>query len=217
MPPYYVTTQIYYVNDLPHIGHIFTTVVADTVARYRRLAGDDVRFLTGTDEHGQKIERAAAGVRRWSSPTRRGRYRALEDARITHDDFIRTTELRHERAVPAILERMTAAGDVYSAKHEGWYCTGCETFYTEKELRQPGNLCPDHGTPTEWKSEENLLPPVAPHRPCSSTPQIPGSSSLRRAGEMPVHRRVADPVSREVTGALPRLGRARRSTSGSTR
>jgi methionyl-tRNA synthetase len=161
MPRFYLTTPIYYVNDLPHIGHIYTTVVADTLARYRRLAGDDVRFLTGTDEHGQKIERAAKkdGVTPIALADRVvARYHELwRRLDVSHDDFIRTTEPRHERAVAEILARMTEAGDIYVAKHEGWYCTGCETFYTEKELRQPGNLCPDHGTPTEWKSEENLF------------------------------------------------------------
>jgi methionyl-tRNA synthetase len=161
MKPFYVTTPIYYVNDLPHIGHIFTTVVADTVARYRRMAGDDVRFLTGTDEHGQKIERAARkeGIRPIELADRVvARYHQLwKTLGISHDDFIRTTEARHEAAVPAILARMEAAGDLYLAKHEGYYCTGCETFYTEKELAQPGNRCPDHDTPTEWKSEENLF------------------------------------------------------------
>jgi len=161
MSTYYVTTPIYYVNDLPHIGHIFTTVVADTLARYRRLVGDDVRFLTGTDEHGQKIERAARkeGLEPIQLADRVvARYHQLWKALgISHDDFIRTTQPRHERAVPELLRRMEAAGDIYAANHDGWYCTGCETFYTEKELKQPGNLCPDHGTATEWKSEENLF------------------------------------------------------------
>jgi len=161
MSRFYVTTPIYYVNDLPHIGHIFTTVVADTVARYRRLAGDDVRFLTGTDEHGQKIERAARkeGIEPIELADRVvARYHELwQRLEISNDDFIRTTQPRHERAVPAILRRMAESGDVYLDRHEGWYCTGCETFYTEKELRQPDNRCPDHGTPTEWKSEENFF------------------------------------------------------------
>jgi methionyl-tRNA synthetase len=169
MPRFYVTTPIYYVNDLPHIGHIYTTVVADVLARYRRLAGDDVRFLTGTDEHGQKIERAAKkdGLTPIALADRVvARYHELwRRLEISHDDFIRTTERRHERAVEAILARMLAAGDIYEAKHEGWYCTGCETFYTEKELRQPGNLCPDHGTATEWKSEENLFFRLSKYEP----------------------------------------------------
>ncbi len=160
MARFYVTTPIYYVNALPHIGHIFSTVVADTVARYRRLAGDDVRFLTGTDEHGQKIERAASA--RGITPIALAdevvaQYRTLW-ARfgMTHDDFIRTTEPRHERGVVELIRRLEASGDLYAARHEGWYCVACESFYTEKELLQPGNRCPDHETPTEWSAEENV-------------------------------------------------------------
>ena len=161
MGTFYVTTPIYYVNDLPHIGHIFTTVVADTVARYRRMCGDDVFFLTGTDEHGQKIERAAAkeGVTPIVLADRVvARYHDLWKLfGVTHGDFIRTTETRHERGVAELIRRIEAAGDFYVARHEGWYCTGCETFYTEKELAGPEHRCPDHGTPTEWKSEENVF------------------------------------------------------------
>jgi len=160
MPRFYLTTPIYYVNDLPHIGHIYTTVVADTLARYRRLAGDDVRFLTGTDEHGQKIEQAAqeAGVEPLALADRVvARYHELwKRLGISHDDFIRTTEPRHRRGVDELIRRIDAAGDLYVAKHEGWYCPACEAFYTEKELL-PGNLCPDHRTPVEWKSEENVF------------------------------------------------------------
>jgi methionyl-tRNA synthetase len=160
MSRFYVTTPIYYVNALPHIGHIFSTVVADTVARYRRMAGDDVRFLTGTDEHGLKIERAAAA--RGITPIALAdevvaRYRALWTRfGMTNDDFIRTTEPRHERGVVELIRRLEASGDLYTARHEGWYCVACESFYTEKELLQPGNRCPDHETPTEWSAEENV-------------------------------------------------------------
>jgi len=161
MSPFYVTTPIYYVNDLPHIGHIYTTVMADVIARYHRLAGDRVRFLTGTDEHGQKIERAAAqgGVEPIALADRVvSRYHELwQELGISHDDFIRTTEERHAQGVRAIIERIHDAGDFYVDRHEGWYCTGCETFYTEKELEGDDKLCPDHGTPTEWKSEENVF------------------------------------------------------------
>lgn len=161
MGTFYVTTPIYYVNDLPHLGHIYTTVVADVVARYRRLCGDRVRFLTGTDEHGQKIERAARreGVAPIELADRVvARYHDLwRLLRISHDDFIRTTEPRHERAVPRLLERMEQAGDLYLAQHDGWYCTGCETFYTEKELADAERRCPVHGTPCEWRSEENVF------------------------------------------------------------
>jgi methionyl-tRNA synthetase len=160
MPPFYVTTPIYYVNDLPHIGHIYTTLVADTVARYRRLAGDEVFFLTGTDEHGQKIERAAR--EKGISPQEQADWVASHvrtswrDFGFSHDDFIRTTETRHRRGVEEMVRRLDAAGDLYTAAHEGWYCVACETFYTEKELL-PGQLCPVHETPVEWKSEENVF------------------------------------------------------------
>jgi len=161
MSSYYVTTPIYYVNDLPHIGHIYTTVMADVIARYHRMAGERVYFLTGTDEHGQKIERAAAaaGIEPIALADRVvSRYHELWAALgISHDDFIRTTEERHARGVVAIVERINENGDFYVDRHEGWYCTSCETFYTEKELEGDDRRCPDHGTPTEWKSEENVF------------------------------------------------------------
>ena len=160
MGKYYVTTPIYYVNDLPHVGHLYTTLIADTVARFRRSRGEEVYFLTGTDEHGQKIERAAA--ERGISPLELAdrvvsRYhdwwRVLS---ITNDDFIRTTEDRHRTGVVELIRRIEAAGDLYTARHEGWYCTACETYYTEKELLE-GNRCPDHRTPCTWQSEENVF------------------------------------------------------------
>ncbi len=161
MRPFYLTTPIYYVNDLPHIGHIYTTVVADVVARYRRLRGDAVYFLTGSDEHGQKIERAAEkeGVAPIALADRVvERYHQLwREMGISHDDFIRTTEPRHADGVRALIARLEANGDLYTARHEGWYCTGCETFYTDKELLQPGNRCPIHETAAEWRSEENVF------------------------------------------------------------
>ena len=160
MPPYYLTTPIYYVNDLPHIGHIFTTIVADTLARYRRMSGDDVRFLTGTDEHGQNIERAAAreGVTPLQLADRVvARYHQLwKTFSISHDDFIRTSEPRHEQGVRELIRRIDAAGDLYLAKHEGWYCSPCELYYTEKELAAD-QKCPVHGAAVEWKSEENVF------------------------------------------------------------
>ncbi len=161
MRPFYLTTPIYYVNDLPHIGHIYTTVVADAVARYHRLRGDAVYFLTGTDEHGQKIERAAEkeGVAPITLADRVvQRYHELwRQIGISNDDFIRTTEVRHAGGVRALIDRLEKSGDLYTARHEGWYCTGCETFYTDKELLQPGNRCPIHETASEWRSEENVF------------------------------------------------------------
>ncbi|MFL6194869.1 MAG: methionine--tRNA ligase [Thermoanaerobaculia bacterium] len=160
MSTFYLTTPIYYVNALPHIGHIFTTTVGDTLARYLRMAGQDVYFLTGTDEHGQNIERAARaeGIEPIVLADRVvAKYRELRDRlEFSYDDFIRTTEERHKRGVYEIIRRIEAAGDLYTAPHEGWYCAPCETFYTEKELG-PEKTCPIHGTPVEWKSEENVF------------------------------------------------------------
>ncbi len=157
---FYLTTPIYYVNDLPHIGHIYTTVVADAVARYKRLAGYEVYFLTGTDEHGQNVERAA---QRQGIPPKQladqvvGRYHELwRTLGITHDDFIRTTEPRHARGVAAIIQRIAERGDIYLDRHGGWYCPSCEAFYTEKELGET-RLCPTHERPAEWHEEENLF------------------------------------------------------------
>jgi methionyl-tRNA synthetase len=160
MSTFYLTTPIYYVNALPHIGHIFTTTVGDTLARYQRMAGREVYFLTGTDEHGQNIERAARaeGIAPIALADRVvAKYRELRDRlEFSYDDFIRTTEERHARGVVEIIRRIEAAGDLYTARHEGWYCPPCETFYTEKELGA-GNSCPVHATPVEWKSEENVF------------------------------------------------------------
>ena len=147
--PFYVTTPIYYVNDEPHIGHTYTTVVADTVARYRRATGWDVRFLTGTDEHGQKIERAAAklGIEPIALADRVvSRYEALwKRMAISHDDFIRTTEARHRQGVDRLIEKMTDAGDVYLGSYDGMYCAGCEAFYPESQIVD--GKCPDQGHP----------------------------------------------------------------------
>ena len=160
MRTFYATTPIYYVNDLPHIGHIYSTVVTDAVTRYRRLMGEKTRFLTGTDEHGQNIEKAAAaqGIAPLALADRVvERYRALyQTFSIQNDDFIRTTEERHRLGVEALIARIQAAGDFYTAKHEGWYCSSCEAFYTEKEL-DADKACPVHGKPTVWESEENVF------------------------------------------------------------
>jgi methionyl-tRNA synthetase len=160
MKSFYITTPIYYVNDLPHIGHIYSTVVTDTAARFHRLMGEPTRFLTGTDEHGLKMEKAAAeqGTTPLALADRvvaryRDLYRRFE---ISNDDFIRTTEPRHRAGVEALIARMEASGDLYVAPHEGWYCISCEAFYTEKELDE-GKHCPVHGTPTSWESEENVF------------------------------------------------------------
>jgi methionyl-tRNA synthetase len=160
MKTFYATTPIYYVNDLPHIGHIYSTVVTDVATRFHRLIGDRTRFLTGTDEHGQNIEKAAAAqgiapieladrvVERYHEL-----YRRFE---IANDDFIRTTEPRHRRGVEALIGRLDASADLYTSRHEGWYCSSCEAFYTEKEIGEE-RRCPVHGTPCSWESEENVF------------------------------------------------------------
>jgi len=152
---YYITTPIYYVNDLPHIGHIYTTVMADIFARYKRLRGCRVYFLTGTDEHGQKIEKAAheQGMAPVELANRVvARYHEYwRDLNISNDDFIRTTEPRHQRGVAEIIRRITAAGDIYKGEYTGWYCPGCEAYYPESKLVD--GRCPDQGHEVEMLSE----------------------------------------------------------------
>jgi methionyl-tRNA synthetase len=156
---FYITTPIYYVNDLPHIGHIYTTVVADTIARYKRMRGLDVRFLTGTDEHGQKIDRSARaqGITPKELADRVvGRFHELwRQLDITHDDFIRTTDSRHHAGVHAIIQRMVAKGDIYRGDYEGWYCSGCEAYFPETQLVD--GKCPDQGHPVELTKEDSYF------------------------------------------------------------
>ncbi len=157
---FYVTTPIYYVNDVPHIGHAYTTVAADVLARYKRLCGYDCFFLTGTDEHGQKVEKAAqaAGQTPLALADRVvERYKALwETLRISADDFIRTTQERHYKAVAALYQRVWAKGDIYLGDYEDWYCTPCETFWTESQLVD-GNKCPECGRPVEKLKEKSYF------------------------------------------------------------
>src|SRR5207302_580548 len=156
---FYLTTPIYYVNDRPHLGHAYTTIVVDAMARYRRLAGDDVWFLTGTHEHGDKIAQAAAkagitpqAMADQNSAAFRATWQALG---IQYSDYIRTTEERHKRVVQAILQTLWDAGEIYLGKYGGHYCYGCERFYTEKEIVD--GKCPDHQTPLTWIEEENYF------------------------------------------------------------
>ncbi len=143
---FYVTTPIYYVNDKPHIGHAYTTVLADVLARYHRAAGDDVWFLTGTDEHGQKVQKAAekngmTPIEQCNSTV--VRFQELwKRLGITNDDFIRTTEERHWKIVQAIMQDLYDRDLIYKAEYKGYYCVACERFFTEKDLID-GKLCPD--------------------------------------------------------------------------
>ena len=155
---FYVTTPIYYVNDSPHIGHAYTTLACDALARFMRLDGRDVRFLTGTDEHGQKVEKAAAvaGLDPQSFTDQVSqRFRDLAAAmNCTNDDFIRTTEERHKRSVAALWERLIASGDIYLGKYAGWYSVRDEAFYAESEL--VGGAAPT-GAPVEWVEEPSYF------------------------------------------------------------
>jgi methionyl-tRNA synthetase len=156
---YYITTPIYYVNDAPHIGHAYTTVTADALARWHRLLGDDVFFLTGTDEHGLKVQRAAEaqGVspKQWADQTVVRFQDAWKLLDISNDDFIRTTEPRHYRAVEQLLQACYDNGDIELDTYEGLYCVSCEAYYTEADLID-GN-CPIHGRPVEHVTEENYF------------------------------------------------------------
>ena len=159
MSRFYVTTPLYYVNDKPHIGHAYTTIAADVIARWHRLKGDEVRFLTGTDEHGQKVFEAAA--RRSLSPKQHADdmvqpfQQLWERLGITFDDFIRTTEPRHTTVVQAVLQKLFDCGDIYADNYEGWYSTSAERFWTEKDL--VNGMCPDTGQPVQWIKERNYF------------------------------------------------------------
>jgi methionyl-tRNA synthetase len=160
MNRFYITTPIYYINAEPHLGHAYTTMVADAIARSRRLMGQDVFFLTGTDEHGQKVERAAkkSGIETRAFADRiAAKYRELfGQLNISNDDFIRTTEPRHIRAAQAIWRRVRERGFLYKASYEGWYCTVDELFVPETQLAE-GRRCPTCGNGVEWLSEESYF------------------------------------------------------------
>jgi methionyl-tRNA synthetase len=155
---FYITTPIYYVNDVPHIGHAYTTVATDVMARWRRLNGDDVWFLTGTDEHGQKVAQAAA--ERQLSPQAHVDdisprwHELLGLLRISNDDFIRTTEERHTARVQEFMQQLYDQGDLYQATYQGPYCVRCEAYYTFEELVE-GELCPIHRRPVEHYEQQN--------------------------------------------------------------
>jgi len=155
---YYVTTPIYYVNDSPHIGHAYTTLACDALARFMRLDGREVRFLTGTDEHGQKVEQAArtAGMDPQAFTDQVStRFRDLASAwKFSHDDFIRTTEARHVRAVQALWEKLEANGDIYLGTYAGWYSVRDEAFWAENEIVD--GKAPS-GAPVEWVEEPSYF------------------------------------------------------------
>jgi methionyl-tRNA synthetase len=160
MPKFYITTAIHYVNDDPHIGHMYENIVADVIARHRRRMGDDVWFLTGTDEHGQKIERSAAkeGIQPIELADRvvRTHHDLWKKLDISHDDFIRTTEPRHHAGVLELIRRIQERNpdDIYLGEHSGWYCQSEETFIPENQVKDGRD---DSGHPVEWLTERNYF------------------------------------------------------------
>ena len=156
---YYITTPIYYPSGKLHIGHSYTTVAADTMARYKRLQGYDVMFLTGTDEHGQKIQRVAEqeGVtpKEYVDRIVDGIKSLWSLMKITNDKFIRTTDQEHVKAVQKIFKKLYDQGDIYKSEYEGWYCTPCESFWTETQLVD--GKCPDCGREVELTKEESYF------------------------------------------------------------
>ena len=156
---FYITTPLYYVNASPHIGHSYTQIVCDCIARYKRLKGEKVFFLTGTDEHGQKVYRSAEKAGKETQEFIDGvvgRFKKLwKRLNISYDDFIRTTEPRHVQAVQKAIKILYDKGDIYEDTYSGYYCTPCETFWQKDELKN--GLCPDCERPVEYISEKNYF------------------------------------------------------------
>lgn len=159
MTRFYITTPIYYVNATPHLGHAYTTILADATARFRRLFGDAVYFLTGTDEHGGKIAQAAVAAgespQAYADRISGVFQETWRQLKITHDQFIRTTAAPHRKVVQRILQKIYESGDIYFGEYGGQYCLGCERFYTERELVD--GKCPDHLTVPTYIKEENYF------------------------------------------------------------
>ena len=157
---FYFTTPIYYVSDVPHLGHAYTTVVTDAMARYHRLRGHDTRFLTGTDDHGQKIERMAEtrgrAPKAYADEIAAAYQACWRTLGVENDDFIRTTDPDHEAVVQELWRVWEKNGDVYLGDYEGWYCVACEQHYPEKELG-PNLTCAVHAKPVEKVKEKNYF------------------------------------------------------------
>lgn len=156
---FYITTPIYYVNDVPHLGHAYTTILADVLARFARLRGAQTFFLTGVDEHGQKVQEAARRLGLDPHVYVEGMYTRFQSTwqalNISNDDFIRTTEPRHVQVVEQVLQDLWEREEIYQGEYQGWYCIPDERFWTEKDLRE--GACPDCGRPVEKITERNYF------------------------------------------------------------
>ncbi|MEN6325015.1 MAG: methionine--tRNA ligase [Syntrophomonas sp.] len=164
---FYITTPIYYPSDNLHIGHAYTTVAADCMARFKRMQGYEVFYLTGTDEHGQKIEKTARekgmGALDYVDGIVKGIRELWDTMMISNNDFIRTTEPRHQEVVQKVFQRLFDQGDIFLSQYEGWYCTPCETFFTERQLTE--GKCPDCGRDVELLKEESYFFNIAKYAP----------------------------------------------------
>ncbi len=156
---FYITTPIYYPNDIPHIGHAYTTIAGDILSRWNKLLGNDVFYLTGTDEHGKKLEKAAEKHNKTPKEFVDSLIPEFKDAwkklNIKYDNFIRTTDPKHEAVVKEILKKVHDKGDIYLGEYEGYYCTGCEAYFTEKDLEN--GCCPTHKTKIEMLKEKSYF------------------------------------------------------------
>ena len=157
---FYITTPIYYPSAKLHIGHAYCTVLTDIFARYKRLRGFECYFLTGADEHGQKIEKNAALAgktpQEFVDNIVAGFYKLWDLLKISNDDFIRTTQDRHIKVVQDVFTKMYEKGDIYLGKYKGWYCTPCESFWTDTQVG-PEHICPDCGRPVQVAEEESYF------------------------------------------------------------
>ena len=156
---FYITTPIYYVNDVPHIGHAYTSLVCDVIARFMKINGKEVKYLTGTDEHGQKVEKSALNnnlsPKEFTDKMSISFKNLLKAINIANSDFIRTTEERHKRGVKAFWEKLQENGDIYISNYSGWYSIRDEAFYNKSELT-PEGLAPT-GAPVEWVEEPSYF------------------------------------------------------------
>lgn len=156
---FYITTPVYYVNDTPHIGHAYTTIAADIIARWHRLNGEKVFFLTGTDEHGEKVEEAAKKSgkepKEFADEIVKVFIEACKKLNISNDDFIRTSEKRHEKVVAEFIKKLDENGDIYKGEYEGWFCVPCESFWTEIQLKD--GKCPECGREVKKVKEEGYF------------------------------------------------------------
>ena len=194
-PKYYVTTPIYYVNDRPHIGHLYTTTVADVLARHHRMLGDDVFFLTGTDEHAAKVSNAAAErgrtAQEWADENAAVFERTFVRMGLTHDDFIRTSQPRHKSRVTEYVGRLLATGDVEAGEYEGWYDASQEEYVPENRAKETDYKSPVTGRPLERRKERNyffrlsryqqrLLDLIETHNPTFVQPEARRNEVLSR-------------------------------------